>query len=143
MKADSDQRPDMSSVQSASAQPTQPTALDLLAKDPAKLTLLEKQQLFSLLASRLIQRACALGYSVTLGHAFRCERCVSGSTRSLHKSRLALDLNLFLGSKYLETTEAHAVLGAWWEKQHPLCRWGGHFARADGNHYSLEHEGRA
>jgi hypothetical protein len=31
------------------------------------------------------------------------------------------------------------LLGKYWKRQHPLCRWGGDFQ--DGNHYSLEHEG--
>lgn len=67
---------------------------------------------------------------------------IRGSRNSLHQDRLALDLNLFKNGAYLTGTEAHRELGEWWERQHPLCRWGGRFEDADGNHYSLEHEGR-
>lgn len=64
----------------------------------------------------------------------------SGIRNSLHQERLAIDLHLFKNGAYLTGTEAHRELGEWWERLHPLCRWGGRFN--DGNHYSLEHEGR-
>ena len=48
-----------------------------------------------------------------------------------------IDLNLFRGGKMLTTTEDHRPLGEWWESHGGA--WGGRFA--DGNHYSLEHEG--
>jgi hypothetical protein len=38
----------------------------------------------------------------------------------------------------LESTEAHTPLGEQWEKMGGT--WGGRFN--DGNHYSLEHEGK-
>ena len=47
---------------------------------------------------------------------------------------------------------AHKPFGEFWESLHPDCRWGGNwdkdnnpfeFGENDGNHYSLEHEGRA
>lgn len=62
-----------------------------------------------------------------------------GHPKSGHKLRLAVDLNLFRDSKFLDSTEAHRELGEWWEKQHPLARWGGRFN--DGNHYSFEYQG--
>jgi hypothetical protein len=52
---------------------------------------------------------------------------------------LAIDLNLFKDSEFLEQSEDHRPLGEWWKKQHPDARWGGDFD--DGNHYSFEHEG--
>lgn len=64
----------------------------------------------------------------------------SGIVGSVHELGLAGDLNLFKNGVYLTRTEDHAELGAWWKAQHPLCRWGGDFR--DGNHYSLEHDGR-
>jgi hypothetical protein len=36
----------------------------------------------------------------------------------------------------LRQTSDHQRLGEWWEKQHPLARWGGRWG--DGNHYSFE-----
>jgi hypothetical protein len=108
-------------------------------------TLREKQSRFAVMAAALIQKAIDLGYEVTLGDAYRDgrvfgamgERKGYGESRSAHKHRLALDLNLFKDGKYLEGTESHRTLGTWWESQGGS--WGGRFN--DGNHYSLEHDG--
>lgn len=112
------------------------------------MTLREKQSLFAALAANLIDHAFALGYEVTLGEAWRSPeeaarlaKAGKGIANSLHTQRLALDVNLFRDGQYLSSTESHRILGEWWEKQHPLCRWGGRFN--DGNHYSLSHGGRA
>ena len=59
---------------------------------------------------------------------------------SLHHSGLAADILLYIDGDYQELTIAHAFAGERWERQHELCRWGGHFG--DGNHYSIEWEGR-
>jgi hypothetical protein len=64
----------------------------------------------------------------------------NGILLSIHRDRLAIDLNLFRSGVWLQRAEDHQPLGEWWERQHELCRWGGRFR--DGNHYSLEHEGR-
>lgn len=111
------------------------------------MTLRELQSEFAALVPRLIDKAIALGYQVTLGDAFRDWRVHGsvgtkmgyGHSKSVHKVRLAIDLNLFLNGVFMESTEAHKDLGEWWEKQHPLARWGGRFK--DGNHYSFEYEG--
>ena len=107
------------------------------------------QQQFALLAARLILRADELGYGVTLADAYRDPRVFGamgvrqgyGESRSAHKQRLALDLNLFRGPKYLTRTADHAELGKWWEQQRPDCVWGGRFN--DGNHYSIMYGGIA
>jgi hypothetical protein len=104
--------------------------------------LIEKQMLFASLVPRLIDKAVELGYGVTLGDAYRDPRCPYGSEVSLHRQRLAIDLNLFKDSKYLTTTEDHRQLGEWWMKLHELCEWGGAKGRNDGNHYSLRHGNR-
>jgi hypothetical protein len=62
-----------------------------------------------------------------------------GHPRSAHKFRLAIDLNLFRDGEFLQSSEDHRELGEWWERQHPMARWGGRFD--DGNHYSLEYAG--
>ena len=85
----------------------------------------------------LIQYAYDQGYELTFGDAYRDSRVPYGHPNSLHRSRLALDLNLFENGKYLVTTEDHRFLGEWWEEQGGT--WGGRFE--DGNHYSLEHNG--
>ena len=111
------------------------------------MTLREKQSFFAALVANLIEEAFQRGYEVTFGEAYRSPeeaarlaKLGKGIKNSLHTSRLAVDLNLFKDGKYLSSTESHRPLGEWWERQHPLCRWGGRFN--DGNHYSLEHEGR-
>lgn len=115
------------------------------------MTLGQKQRLFTKLVAQLIQYAYAQGYELTLGDAYRDPR-VHGdvgvkksysSANSVHKQRLAIDLNLFKGGAYQTSTEAHKPLGEYWKSLHPECRWGGDFSTPDGNHYSMTHEGRA
>jgi hypothetical protein len=72
---------------------------------------------------------------------FIADNTGSGVSPSLHELRLAVDLNLFRGGHYLTDTQSHAPLGAFWKTLHPLNRWGGDFANADGNHYSMEYAG--
>jgi hypothetical protein len=104
------------------------------------MTLSQKQRLFTFLVSKLIDYAYTNGYEIALGYAFRCQDCKVGKANSNHKICLAVDLNLFRDGKYLTETADHERLGKFWESLHPLCSWGGHFN--DGNHYSLEHNGR-
>jgi hypothetical protein len=97
------------------------------------------------MVATLINQAFILGYEVTLGDAYRDprafgkmgERGVYGESRSAHKLRLAIDLNLYRDGKYLTDTESHRPLGEWWEAHGGV--WGGRFN--DGNHYSFEHNG--
>ena len=114
------------------------------------MTLGQKQRLFALLVAKLITRAYSMGYEISLGEAWRSEAAAranaaagTGIVTSLHRSRLAIDLNLFKDGVYLTQSEDHRPLGEWWVRQHELCRWGGDFKRRDGNHYSLAHGGRA
>jgi hypothetical protein len=113
----------------------------------------DKQIKFARLVPRLIDKAFELGYAITLGDAYRDMRCKVpncpcaqhyGSEVSLHKQRLAIDLNLFRkeGTQWVfcPNTEDHRVLGEFWESLDSDCAWGGRFK--DGNHYSLKHEGR-
>lgn len=87
------------------------------------------------MASKLIQYAYEIGYEVTLGHAWRCQDCPTGSEVSLHKKRLAIDLNLFKDGIWLTNTSDHYRLGKYWESLAPDCRWGGRWN--DGNHYEV------
>lgn len=107
--------------------------------------LVERQQAFAQAAARLIQKAESLGFDVTLGDAYRDplvhgefgHKQGYGRARSVHKMRLAIDLNLFRDGEYLADTESHRQLGEWWESEysHHDARWGGRFR--DGNHYSF------
>ena len=104
----------------------------------------ERQRLFAKLLPRLIDHAHAEGYEITFGDAYRDPRLHGavgvkmgyGHANSNHKNRLAIDLNLFKDGAFLQATTDHTPLGEFWEKLHPLCRWGGRFN--DGNHYSIE-----
>lgn len=108
------------------------------------MTLRQRQSLFAQLVAELLVQAARMGYEVTLGEAYRSPeeaarlaKLGKGIAKSLHTQRLAIDLNLFRDGRYLSSSEAHRPLGTWWKQQHPSCRWGGDFARKDGNHYEL------
>jgi len=109
----------------------------------------EKQELFMRLLPRLIDKAHELGFEIRGGDLFRDPRVHGthgtkegyGRSRSNHKLKLAIDLNLFRDGSYIADTAGHRELGEWWEQQNELCRWGGRFN--DGNHYSLTHWGGA
>ena len=108
-------------------------------------TLGQKQRRFGRMVAALLNKALEMGYEYTFGDAFRDTRLHGdfgqkrgyGAAKSLHKLKLAIDLNLFKDGKYLSSTEAHRPLGEWWESIGGT--WGGRFN--DGNHYSLEHGG--
>lgn len=99
----------------------------------------KKQSRFALCVAQLIIFARAKGYDVTFGDAYRDPRVQYGHEKSCHRKRLAVDLNLFRGGRYLQETEHHKFLGDFWESLDLQARWGGRFG--DGNHYSFEHEG--
>lgn len=111
------------------------------------MSLRKKQTKFARLVPRLIDKAFEMGYEVTIGDVFRDPRVHGplgvkqgyGHRNSAHKKKMAIDLNLYKDGKYLDQTEDHRLLGEWWEKQDPDCRWGGRFS--DGNHYSFEDMG--
>ena len=112
------------------------------------MTLGETQRLFAGMVGRLLVHAYDEGYEVTLDWAYRPPEVAAyyadlgiGIRNSNHTRKLAVDLNLFRDGVWLRATEDHAPLGEWWERLHPLCRWGGRFN--DGNHYALFWEGVA
>jgi hypothetical protein len=120
------------------------------------MTLHEKQVLFARLLARLIQQSFALGYEITVGEVWRSDATAElyaqqgkGISHSLHRKRLAVDLNLFKNGIYLSASEDYRLLGEWWEAQDSECRWGGRFKDAqgkpkpDGTHFSVTHEGIA
>ncbi len=116
-----------------------------LSTEPVPTTLGQKQRRLTAMLVSLLNHAHELGFEVTLGDAFRDPRAFGligevkgyGHARSAHKSRLAIDLNLFKDGKYLSSTEDHQQLGEYWESIGGT--WGGRFK--DGNHYSIEHDG--
>lgn len=101
------------------------------------MTLGQKQRKFTRMVADLIMWAYDHGYELTWGDAYRDPRTPYGHPDSLHRKRLAVDLNLFKNGVYLTRTEDHAPLGEYWESIGGS--WGGRFQ--DGNHYSLEYSG--
>lgn len=97
----------------------------------------EKQSRFVHMIALLILHAEQLGYKLTFGDAYRDYRVKYGHKDSLHRKRLAIDLNAFKGGIYLIKTEDYEPLGEYWESIGGS--WGGRFD--DGNHFSLEHGG--
>lgn len=81
-----------------------------------------------------------------LAKELRARGAARGILRSLHRDRLAIDLNLFLNGTYLRNSEAYRPLGEWWQKQSRppdiICVWGGSWSDQDGTHFSIRHEGR-
>ncbi|HGU7339529.1 M15 family metallopeptidase [Escherichia coli] len=106
----------------------------------------EKQQLFAVMIADLIHWAQEHGYRLTFGEAYRTPEQAAlnaksgkGIRNSLHTLRLAVDFNLFINGEYQADTDAYRPLGEYWESIGGT--WGGRFSRADGNHFSLEHNG--
>lgn len=95
------------------------------------------QTKFSAAVPRLIDRAHELGYYVTIGHCTRCSDCKTGHANSLHKKRLAIDLNLFAqDGTYLQSGEYHRELHEYWESLG-----GSPMIENDANHYSFSWKG--
>lgn len=97
----------------------------------------EKQELFAELIAAHMTWLISKGYKIRCGDFWARE---GHKENSNHYSKLAADLNLFKDGKYLTDTSDHQESGEMWESRHELCSWGGRFN--DGNHYSLEHNGR-
>ncbi len=109
------------------------------------MSIVNLQQEFAQAAADLIREANRQGYEVTLGDAYRDprvhgdygEKVGYGRSRSNHKMRLAIDLNLWKDGEWLRDTEDHRPLGEWWERTYAIhdASWGGRWG--DGNHYSF------
>lgn len=108
-----------------------------------------KQQRFCECIGVLITYAYQRGYALTFGDAYRDPR-VHGefgdkksyaAGNSVHKLRLAADLNLFVDGTYITDGDhpAYIELGEFWEDLDPHACWGGRFD--DANHFSFEHWG--
>jgi hypothetical protein len=100
---------------------------------------------------RLIDKFYELGYTLSLGDAYRDERCNYGHQNSLHKIRLAIDLNVFKGSSIypIKNGVEFKEVGEFWESLHTDNRWGGRFGESspgagdgwDGGHFSHTYGG--
>lgn len=115
------------------------------------MTLREQRCLFSYLLAKLILYANSLpGHEVAIHEVVRSKEQAQanaasgkGISNSLHLDGLAADLNLYINGVWQSDGVKHEPLGRYWKTLHPLCRWGGDFKpKADGNHYSMEWQGR-
>lgn len=106
--------------------------------------LVAKQQLFTRLLGQLL--GWIYGHptwAVTLGEGYRGDS-QGHMAGSLHYSRLAQDLNLFVEGIWVTGWHpAWDEIGAVWRGFHPLARWGGDFHSRDFNHFSITHEGKS
>lgn len=105
------------------------------------MTLREARCLFTSLICRIPPKAIELGYEIAQDEGTN-HQGTGHRIRSLHYSGLAQDFILYRLGTYLETTEDYRELGEYWKSLHPLCRWGGNFQHRDGNHFSIEWDGR-
>lgn len=97
-----------------------------------------KQLKFTKMVALLILYAYELDYGLSFGDAYRYPNCPYGRKASLHKRRLAIDLNLFIDGVYQRNYDAYIPLGLFWESIGGT--WGGRWR--DANHFSLAHGGR-
>lgn len=113
-------------------------------------TLRQKQSRFARSVPLLLQYMTALGYEYTLAEVKRTQAQATanaasgaGISNSLHLISLAIDVILFKNGDFLQSSESHQPFGAFWKSLGPDHFWGGDFKpNADGNHYSVGHEGR-
>lgn len=118
------------------------------------MSLVNKQWIFLQNVAKLIQFAAAEGYVLTGGELYRTadqqkiflRNGQSLSKYSKHQDRLAIDLNLFIGGRYVTQTEQYEPLGIHWRALHPLNVWGGDWNSngnmqderlSDGNHFEM------
>lgn len=102
----------------------------------------EKQWEFSRMVADLIQEAVHMGFEVSLGEAHRPAVTAAyyaaigkGVTNSFHGKRLAIDLMLFRGGKFLTDPRDYQQVGIYWESRGGT--WGGRFKKRDAVHFSL------
>lgn len=115
--------------------------------------MVEKQARFVKTVAKFIDKATEMGYLFTFGEALRppemaeiYARQGKGITNSLHWKKLAIDLNAFYDSQYLNAEQKWHIphlenLGKLWESLDADCAWGGRFSKKDYNHYSFRHNG--
>lgn len=99
--------------------------------------LFDKQTEFCRKIAVLKLVAYEMGYTMTEGDGYRDERVHYGSPNSLHRKRLAKDLNIFKDGVWLKDGSGHDEIHRVWSMMG-----GADPIPGDANHYSLEHEGR-
>jgi len=100
----------------------------------------EEQEIFTQDVAKLITWIFENGYTCTLGECWRSKEQAEiyaaqgkGTVKSLHCSRLAIDLNIFKDGVYSMFDRDYQPAGEYWELLNVKNRWGGRFR--DGNHF--------
>ena len=106
------------------------------------MTLREQQEVFIHNFAKLIVQIFEAGYTCTAGELFRTEEQAKwyaehgmGIINSLHRERLAGDLNLFKHGQYAMHTKDYEPFGRYWESLNEANRWGGRFD--DAGHFEM------
>ena len=109
------------------------------------MSLRKKQSRFALNTAFLLLEIEKRGWECTFGDAYRDPRLHGqvgekkgyGHSRSTHKVRTGIDLNLFIDGKYITDDTGHRELHEWWVEN---CG-GAPMIEGDPNHYSFAHGG--
>lgn len=100
------------------------------------MSMVDEQASFLIDATRLIQKATALGWTVTGGELYRTveqqqiyvKTGRSKTMNSNHLKRCAIDLNFFRNGKLVYDIAQLQPLGDYWESLHPKNSWGGNWS---------------
>ena len=109
------------------------------------MTLNDKQHIFAMNLSKLLQYVESLGYTCSIGEVFRTPEQAEiyakqgkGIKDSQHCKKLAVDLFLFSNGKYLQQKSDYELLGEYWKSLHPDNRHGSDFPRVDCVHFEMK-----
>lgn len=109
------------------------------------MTLNEKQHIFAMNVSKLLQHVEAQGLTCSIGEIFRTREQAEiyvkqgkGILDSQHCKKLAVDLFLFSNGKFLQDKKDYYALGEYWKTLHTDNRWGGDFPRVDSVHFEMK-----
>jgi hypothetical protein len=116
-----------------------------------------RQVLFCRLKARLVSYAATKGYLLC-----ESEGCLMAQRKSrlgipfedgvhmrgsVHYERMATDFVLYdgtTGEPVVNSADSRWVdLGTFWGQLDTLCRWGGHFVKPDGGHFSMTWNGKS
>lgn len=95
----------------------------------------DKRRLFTWALAMLLKKMLDSEYGPMLG-----KDGLKHMPNSLHYEGLAQDVDLTKDGFYLAETNDHRQFGEYWESLDKDCLWGGRWG--DGNHYSVEYQGR-